>query len=241
MPHTAFLKLLMISDSYLIYDISIGGFRGAHPARAPLRDPILSFWHTNFTKRSCLGSPRPPTLSTPPYGKSWIRHWFLWGNWNCTLLFPVNSYSVTWTCRVYIKVKISAKLIYLKVFNIRCLISTFRIWKLVVAAAMCACQASHFTNNTALCYFQLFLRRTRITCRCSIFSCHYFMTPYRDVWKWVLYGQISPNMTSMTVSVGSVCHTCCVWRCLTIENPFSDTPVGCHKIEKPFSDTIHHV
>ena len=34
--------------------------QGPHPAHAPLRDPILSFRHTNFTKHSCLGSPRPP-------------------------------------------------------------------------------------------------------------------------------------------------------------------------------------
>ena len=32
-----------------------------HPPCAPLRDPILSFWHTNFTKCSHLGSPGPPT------------------------------------------------------------------------------------------------------------------------------------------------------------------------------------
>ena len=35
--------------------------QGVYPARAPLRVPILSLWHTNFTKRSCVGSPRPPT------------------------------------------------------------------------------------------------------------------------------------------------------------------------------------
>ena len=40
--------------------------QGAHPACAPLRDPILSFWHTNFMKCSRLGSPRPPTRSSPP-------------------------------------------------------------------------------------------------------------------------------------------------------------------------------
>ena len=34
-----------------------------HPARAPLRDPIPSFRHTNFMKRSHLRSPPPP----PPY------------------------------------------------------------------------------------------------------------------------------------------------------------------------------
>ena len=50
----------------------LGGASGARPPR----DPILSFWHTNFTKRSCLGSPRPPLRGPrPPYGKSWIRHW----------------------------------------------------------------------------------------------------------------------------------------------------------------------
>ena len=37
--------------------------------RPPLRDPILSFWHTNFTKRSRLGSPRPPyEVHAPPTG-----------------------------------------------------------------------------------------------------------------------------------------------------------------------------
>ena len=45
----------------------IGGFRGGRIRRAPpLRDPILSFWHTNFTKRSRLHA--PPTRSTPPTG-----------------------------------------------------------------------------------------------------------------------------------------------------------------------------
>ena len=51
---------------------------------APLRAQILSFWHTKFSKRNCLRSPRPPTGSTPPlrgprppYGESWIRHCFL--------------------------------------------------------------------------------------------------------------------------------------------------------------------
>ena len=57
--------------------VSIGGSRGGAPgACPPLRDPILSFWHTNFMKRSHLGSPRPPyEVPRPPYGKSWIRHW----------------------------------------------------------------------------------------------------------------------------------------------------------------------
>ena len=48
---------------------------GGAPGGPPLRVPILSFWHTKFSKRNCLGSPHPPTRSTPPpYGKSWIRH-----------------------------------------------------------------------------------------------------------------------------------------------------------------------
>ena len=34
---------------------------GAPPAHAPLRVQILSFWHTNFSKCSHLGSWRPPT------------------------------------------------------------------------------------------------------------------------------------------------------------------------------------
>ena len=34
---------------------------GGCTRRAPPRYPILSFWHTNFTKRSRLRSPRPPT------------------------------------------------------------------------------------------------------------------------------------------------------------------------------------
>ena len=41
---------------------SIGGSRG----RAPLKDPILSFWHTNFTKHSRLGSPRLPLWGPRP-------------------------------------------------------------------------------------------------------------------------------------------------------------------------------
>ena len=46
---------------------------------APLRIQILSFYHTKFSKRNRLRSPRPPpTRSTsPPYGKSWVRHCIL--------------------------------------------------------------------------------------------------------------------------------------------------------------------
>ena len=48
------------------------------PARAPPpRVPILSFWHTKFLKHNRLGSPHPLLRGPrPPYGKSWIRHWF---------------------------------------------------------------------------------------------------------------------------------------------------------------------
>ena len=54
---------------------SIGGSRGGVPGARPLRVQILSFRHTKFSKCNRLGSQRPPTRSTPPYGKSWIRHW----------------------------------------------------------------------------------------------------------------------------------------------------------------------
>ena len=40
-----------------------------------LRVPILSYQHTKFSKCTRLRSPRPTMRSTPPYGKSWIRHW----------------------------------------------------------------------------------------------------------------------------------------------------------------------
>ena len=51
--------------------LALADLGGAHPAHAPPppRDPILSFWHTNFMKRSCLGSPRPPyEVHAPPTG-----------------------------------------------------------------------------------------------------------------------------------------------------------------------------
>ena len=66
--------------------------QGAHSAHAPLRDPILSFRHTNFTKRTHLGSPLPRTRWAPPYGKSWIRHChglnFLQWEWMGVYNFP---------------------------------------------------------------------------------------------------------------------------------------------------------
>ena len=40
-------------------EVTIGGSRGARPARAPLRVPILSFWHKKILKRNCLVSPHP--------------------------------------------------------------------------------------------------------------------------------------------------------------------------------------
>ena len=33
------------------------------------------FWHTKFSKRNLLGSPRPLRGPRPTYGKSQIRHW----------------------------------------------------------------------------------------------------------------------------------------------------------------------
>ena len=43
----------------------IGGSRGAPPACTPWVQ-ILSFWHTNFSKRSRLGSWHPPRGRRPP-------------------------------------------------------------------------------------------------------------------------------------------------------------------------------
>ena len=58
--------------------INIGGSSGGRARHTPLpptpRVQILSFQHTKFMKLNCLLSPRPPTRSTSPYGKSWIRH-----------------------------------------------------------------------------------------------------------------------------------------------------------------------
>ena len=62
-------------DPYLTLDKSvfnnnngIGGSRGRTPRAPPppLKVPILSFWHTKFFKCNHLGSPHPPTRSTPP-------------------------------------------------------------------------------------------------------------------------------------------------------------------------------
>ena len=49
-------------------NVAIGGSRrvpGEHP---PLRAQILSFWHTKFSKRNCLGSlcPPPREILDPP-------------------------------------------------------------------------------------------------------------------------------------------------------------------------------
>ena len=48
---------------------SLADLGGRNRCAAPLRDPILLFWHTNFMKRSRLGSPRPPyEVHVPPTG-----------------------------------------------------------------------------------------------------------------------------------------------------------------------------
>ena len=68
--------------------VDLVGVPGARPPRVQ----ILSFWHTKFLKCNHLGSPHPPTRSTPPpHGKSWIHHW--WCStighpcWNTTVHF----------------------------------------------------------------------------------------------------------------------------------------------------------
>ena len=70
-PYTALLK-------------SHWWIQGGHNRRPP-RVPVLSFWHTNFTKRSCVP---PPSLQgwRLPYTKSLIRHW------KCNLLFREMSH-----------------------------------------------------------------------------------------------------------------------------------------------------
>ena len=45
-----------------------GGSRGCRQRAPPLRAQILSFWHTNFSKRSRLGSWRPLRGRRPPTG-----------------------------------------------------------------------------------------------------------------------------------------------------------------------------
>ena len=53
---------------------------GAPLAHAPIQVQILSFWHTNFSKRSHLGSWRPPyEVGAPPTGNpgsatAWLHH-----------------------------------------------------------------------------------------------------------------------------------------------------------------------
>ena len=85
-PHLpVWTELTWISFTFILKDDGIqfykiirciGGSRGARPARAPLRVPILSFWHTKFSKRNHLGSPHSLLRGPhPPYGKSWIHHW----------------------------------------------------------------------------------------------------------------------------------------------------------------------
>ena len=49
----------------VIYCIHSGGSRGR--TQRPPRVLILSFWHTNFTKHSCVWSWCPPTRWAPPW------------------------------------------------------------------------------------------------------------------------------------------------------------------------------
>ena len=56
---TNFCRFVFKFRHLQIQCISSGGSRGRR-RRAPLRVQILSFWHTNFSKRSHLGSWRPP-------------------------------------------------------------------------------------------------------------------------------------------------------------------------------------
>ena len=60
--HPGSLEIDHIEEKALV---DLGGCTRCVP---PLRDPILSFWHTNFMKRSRLGSPRPPLreILVPP-------------------------------------------------------------------------------------------------------------------------------------------------------------------------------
>ena len=51
--------------------LSLAYLEGAFPVHAPQRSEFFRFAIQNFSKRNCLGSPRPT------YGKSWIRHWLL--------------------------------------------------------------------------------------------------------------------------------------------------------------------
>ena len=54
---------------------SLADLGGACRAHSPLWDPILSFLHTFSLKSARVVGPCPPNGCTPPYGKSWIRHW----------------------------------------------------------------------------------------------------------------------------------------------------------------------
>ena len=73
MKHSQKVEIFCNSSQWALADLE-----GARPVHAsPLRVKILSFWNTKFLKRNCLGNPRPPTKSTPPQGKSWIRHCLL--------------------------------------------------------------------------------------------------------------------------------------------------------------------
>ena len=74
-------KTLPSRVTFISWHFSGGTFSVADPGGCcrhvpPLHVHILSFWHTNFLKRSYLRSWHPPMRSVPPYRKSWIRDWF---------------------------------------------------------------------------------------------------------------------------------------------------------------------
>ena len=60
-------------------NVTSGGFRGAHPARAPPYGPKFSLFHAVFWKiwQNHILAP-PPRVGAPSYRESWIRPW-----WQC--------------------------------------------------------------------------------------------------------------------------------------------------------------
>ena len=69
------IKTILKMEEITINDHVIDESRGDVPVARPLPDPILSFSHTFLLKSTCVRGPcPPPNGSTPPCGKSWIRH-----------------------------------------------------------------------------------------------------------------------------------------------------------------------
>ena len=65
-------------------EISIGGSTLADARRTPSPEGsrFFRFNIQNFRNVTASGVHAPPTRSTPPYGKSWIRHWVsVLGKW----------------------------------------------------------------------------------------------------------------------------------------------------------------